>query len=194
MDNEDKRKKIKKGIKSNERWVIFWVIVFFLVAVGIAWSIVSQRQITRDSGGTIAKVDSLTCKSNDFLYPFFEYNASDQKEFKIITTFANGTIRSISLQQMLYYSDESLAKQSETENHSAMNLQFKKDGMEADSLDASYSLMRDGLRFSIYTTADNLVGAAAKYFLLDNVSGNNLDAVKQAYEAMGFECTSNISN
>ena len=191
MSNEVEKKieeKIEKRVESNRRWVGIWAVVFAVIAIIIGVSVFSLTRL--DSGEEIGslQVNALTCKSNDYLYPFFVFDNSDSKEFKLIVTFVNDEARSLSLQQWLNYSNKEIISKSETMNHAVMNKLFEADGMEPDSLGASYSSMHDGVRMGLYSEFKKVGAVGMKYFLLDNVGQYDYNGIKQAYVNLGLSC------
>ena len=89
---------------------------------------------------------------------------------------------------MLYYDDLDLIKQSEGENHAAMNLNFSEDGLGADALEANYAKLSDGIKISFYGTYEKNGEIGMKYFLLDKIKERSYENVKQTYEQLGMNC------
>lgn len=185
---EVEKKSVVKGIKSNKRWVLFWCAAFVIVFAVVMISFSSQRQITVDDGPTVKSVESLTCESSDYLYPFFVYDKSDRKSFRVLATFNGGVLRTISLQQYLYYGDEASVTASEADNHVAMNRSFGENGLVADGLNATYSRMQDGLRFGLYAVYEQMKNVEMQYFLLDGLNEYNYENLQQQYEKIGLQC------
>lgn len=188
MMDEEKKKRIKKGIKSNERWILFWIVIFSGLAGGLGWLLFNQNSVSTGSNPEAKKVDALICKSDDFLYPVLTYDNSNNKEFKIIVTFMDDNARSVSLQQVLRYSNGEISAESESANHAAMNTLFGADGLTADALGASYAQTSTGMRFGLYENFDKIDAASAKYFLLDGLSNFDYNSIKQTYEGIGLNC------
>lgn len=188
MKDVEAEKKVEKGVKSNKRWVVFWcaVLVVVLVIVCVAFS--SQRRVTTGENPETTHVDALTCRSEDYLYPFLAYDESDSKEFRIVVTFNGDKFRSVSLQQNLYYSSEEEITKSETENHAAMNESFMRDGLIADAVNATYAKLQEGMRFGLYGVYEQMKSKEMKYLLIDGARGYSYDALKQQYEEIGLKC------
>ena len=189
MDDVEKKKRIKKAIKSNERWIMVWIMLFSGLAGWLVWMILSQNHSYVSKEPEVMTVKSLTCTSDSYLYPLFLYDESDKKDFKIIVSFAGDEIRTISLQEKLYYGDKSKIIASESVNHAEMNNSFGRDGLQADALGASYSEMDDGLRFGLYENYNKLDEKSIKYFLLDEKKQFDYNGIKKAYEELGLECS-----
>ena len=188
---DDAEEKVKKGIESNKRWIAFWIVALSVIIVFVGWAAIGQHRSDTDEGPKTTHVKSLTCKSDDFLYPFFTFDSSDRRELKTIVTFMGDDVRSISLQQMLYYSNEELIAKSESENHATMNNSFSRDGMAVDALDATYAVLSSGMRFNIYGSFDKLSNNEMKYFLLDNLDGYDYNKIEEAYTDLGLNCGNN---
>ena len=186
--DKDLKKKLDRRVESNRRWIGFWALVFAVVAILLYISIFSQSRVDIGSEDKVMEVKALTCESDDYFYPFFIVDESDDKNMKIIVTFMGEKIRSISLQQMLTYEGLEASTGSEAVNHSSLNEQFGADGKDADSFEASFSAMSSGLRFGIRSDFDKLNSGDMKYFLLDSVVDYDYNRIKQAYEKQGFVC------
>lgn len=172
----------------NRFWVLVWSIFLLAVAVVVVVAMMSQRQTKSGSNPEEVKVQSLTCESDNVIYPFLKYDNSVQKNLKIIATFDGDKIDTISLTQMLYYADEETVIQSEGENHAGMNMSFGENGLEADALEANYAKLKDGLRFGIYGVYDKMTEAEMQYFLLNNGKERTYNDVKLTYEGLGMIC------
>ncbi|MBQ6461583.1 hypothetical protein IJJ36_04140 [Candidatus Saccharibacteria bacterium] len=179
-----------RGLKSNRFWVLIWGCFFAVIAIVLIVSLLSQRRLIMGGDIEDTHIKSLTCESDSYLYPFFVFDQSIKKEFKIILTFDERSFKTISLQQMLYYDDDEYIKQSETKNHAAMNISFGENGLKADALDAVYARRKDGMRFGIYGVREGISDNAMRYFLLDEAEGYDYDNVKLIYEGLGMICTS----
>ncbi|MBR3122221.1 hypothetical protein IKF28_02125 [Candidatus Saccharibacteria bacterium] len=188
---DDAEEKVKKGIESNKRWIAFWIVALSVIIVFVGWAAIGQHRSDTNEGPKTTQVKSLTCKSDDSLYPFFTFDDSDRRELKTIVTFIGDDVGSISLQQMLYYTDAGLIPKSESENHAAMNNSFSRDGMAVDALDATYAVLSNGLKFSIYSKFDKLNDNEMKYFLLDNLDEYDYNKIKEAYTDLGLNCGNN---
>lgn len=182
---------IERGIRSNRRFIYFWIFIFIMIFSIIAGVLLGQTRVDKKGETKTMKVKALTCKSDHFFYPFLEFDETTKKEFKIITTFTEKSVRSISLQQMLYYENEEKVKESEARNHAAMNIQYGEDGMEADALGASYARLSNGLRFGLFSNFEKLNEKEYKYYLLEGISSLSYEGIKQAYEKLGLECNDN---
>ena len=177
-----------RGRGSSGLWILVVSLLFACVAIVLFLSIMGQRKTTFGSNGEVEHVKSLTCESDDFLYPYLKFDESEKKEFRIIVTFNGDEIGAISLQQMLYYNSDELIVGSEAENHAAMNLSFAGDGLMADAFGANFAKLSDGIRVSLYGVGEQMGGEFKKYFLLDTVVDVNYENVLRNYEAMGLEC------
>ena len=178
-----------RNLNSNRFWVLMWGCFFALIAIVLIISLLSQRLVTISDDVEDVYIKSLTCEADNYLYPFFVFDQSIKKEFKIIVTFDEESFKTISLQQMLYYDDDEYIKQSETKNHAAMNISFGENGLEADTLDAVYARRKDGMRFGIYGVREGISDEAMKYFLLDEAESYDYDSVRLIYEGLGMICT-----
>lgn len=192
--------------------MLMWSLFFAVVAFVLIASLLSQRQTSSGGGTEIVKIKSLTCKTDNYLYPFLKFDESDKKELKIVATFGENDLKSISLQQTLYYNDVNLVSQSEGENHAAMNVGFAENGLGADALGANYAKLSNAMVFGLYAVGDEMNETAMKYFLLDGAKkkdendvgvetggGNEANGIdktvvkdynetKQIYEELGMSC------
>lgn len=172
----------------NAFWVLVWSLFFGGLATLLLASMFSQKQSSTGNVTETVMIKSMTCTSDDLNYPFFVFDDSNKKSMKVVATFNGDNMRSIALSHLLYYGDEDLVRQSETENHANMNISFAKDGMRADALGANYAKLTDALEFSLYALYDDVTDVAEKFFLLDGVGGHSYDELKRAYESLGMTC------
>ena len=184
----------EKSIKSNRFWVLVWGIFFAIIAFLIFASLFSQRQEKTGENSEAVHISSLTCTADDYLYPFLVFDNANKKDFRIVVSFEGEKIKSASLQQMLYYDDSDLIKQSEGENRAAMNMSFSENGLDPDALDANYAKLKDGIKISFYGSFERDGKTGMKYFLLDESKEYNINSAKQSYEALGMNCESKTNN
>ena len=181
--------KMNKGIRSNRFWVLVWSIFFLIVAAVIIVVQFSQSQTKTGTNPEELTVSSLTCESDGLAYPFLTSDGSTHKSLKVVATFSGGLLRTISLQQMLYYNDAESIRRSETENHAAMNISFGENELDPDSLEANYATLSDGMRFGIYGVFSRMKLAEFQYFLLGQVENYTYDYVRLTYEGLGMTCS-----
>ena len=180
--------RITRTEKSNRFLVLIWSVFFGVISMGLAVSIFSQRETKSGSNEDEVHVKSITCQSDDFIYPFFKDDEIVDEEFKIIVIFDGEIPRTLSLQQVLYYNDIESIKRSEAENHAIMNNSFDNDGLGADAVNATYSLLSNGMRFGLYGVYEKMSEIEMKYFLLEGVEQYDSETLKSAYEKMGLRC------
>lgn len=181
---------MERGIRFNKFWIFVWGIFFMIVIIIAVTALFSQKQTTTGSNPGETAVKSLTCESDSYYYPFFKYDNSTKKHFKIVATFSDQAFRTISLQQMLYYNDEEETKNSEALNHAAMNISFSERGMDADALGANYAMLKEGLRFSLYGEYEHMKTNEVDYFLLGESNSYDYEYLKSTYEGLGMKCAS----
>lgn len=181
---------MKGGIGILNRFLILvWGLVFSVVVVILLASFFSQNKFESGSRTEVIKqTRSLTCESDQYLYPFFEFDESDRKELKIVVTFDDEMFKVISLQQTLYYSDPELIVQSEAMNHAGLNVSFGENGLETDTFEANYAVLEDAMRFGIYGERNSIKDVGMQYFLLEGVDEYDLEHFRQAYENLGMVC------
>lgn len=177
-----------KVIKHNKYWILFWSVFFGVVAVLLVVSMSSEHKTVSGSNPENYEIESLSCESETVSFPFLKYDESDRKQLKIVVAFDADGIRSISLQQMLYYSESEKIELSASENHAAMNIAFNDDGLSADALGANYAKLTDGLRIGLFAKSDELNKSVYKYFMLDGLSDMGREDIKKAYENIGLRC------
>lgn len=177
--------------KTNRFWVGAWSFIFGVIAVIILLTIISARRSDQGEAQGTKFIKSITCETKDFSYPFFTYDEAKGRNLRIIAAYDDEKLESISLQYFLYYDDSATIVGSEAHNHAAMNIAFGSDGMEADSLGASYAILNDKLKFSLYAMSDNITETAQKYFLLDGASDLKIETIQDKYAKLGIECVSN---
>ena len=182
MKNRDKL------AKSNLVWVIIGSLLLMALLILLIISLVSTHKNETTGEKDIKIVQSLTCESDEFVYPFFEYDGSTSKEFKIIITFEDEKIHSLSLRYILYYDDEESINYNDNFNHAAMNLSFYERGLDSDAINATYSRLSDAYKMNLYEDAANLTEPEKEYFLLDGISEYNTTTISHQYNQLGLDC------
>lgn len=143
-------------------------------------------------GGDIKTTQSLTCESDQVVYPFFENDKANKRLLKISVIMHDDKVDTISLVYKLYYDDNRMIDGFTTSLHSAITESFGADGLEADALGATYSVLSDAAQMLLYAEARNINEVTNKYFLLENVKDvYEKDNVLKAYGAKGLKCVLN---
>ncbi len=180
--------RVERHIRANRFWVLVWSIFFAIFAIVIAISLASQRGVKKGENPDAIYLSSLTCESNEYIYPFFTFDESVKSELRIIAIFGDNEFKTISLQQTLYYDDDESVAASEAVNHAAINISFGDNGLEADALGANFANTQGGMRFGLYETREKIEDEYMQYFLLDEAGGYDYEHVKRAYEELGMTC------
>ena len=174
--------------RSNKRWLVFWGVIFAVIVV-IVVCVLSSLQWTERGATTVVKITSLSCEADNVSYPLFAYDESDKKELRIITTYNDEELRSISLQYKMFYSDEEKNIKSEADNHARMNILYGEDGLNADEFSSTYAVMNGYLKFSMYALRDEIINSGEKYFMLDGIPDYKINTIGQKYAKLGMKCT-----
>lgn len=135
----------------------------------------------------------LSCVSDEVPYPVFTYDNSDKKELKVDLIFAGDRLKTIALNYTLYYGSKEAIMSSEAVNHADMNLSFYGNGLGSDALNAKYTKLSDGLRFSLYAHGVDVNAAIARYFMLSRIDDNDdlpniMEWYQKKYEEQGLVC------
>ena len=141
-------------------------------------------------GGDVKTTQSLTCESDQIVYPFFKNDKANGRLLKISVIMHDDKIDTISLVYKLYYDDNRMIDGFTTSLHSAITESFGADGLEADALGVTYSSFSDSIQMTLYTESKSLDGITNKYFLLEDSYGNyDKDTILQVYKARKLKCT-----
>lgn len=187
----DDTNKTKKHIGSEVFVAIGMFLVIVAVVLLLAFFLRGQTTVSGENPDVKSTI-SLNCVSNDYKYDFFPYDNSDNKNLKIDIIFENEKVSSASLVYMLYYQNAENITESDAENHASMNINFSKDGLEADALNANFSKLSDGLKMSLYANIEDINDVTSKYFLLDYFDkGYTIKNIQRIYESKGLICKSN---
>lgn len=187
----DDTKKTKKRIGSEVFVAIGMFLVIVAVVLLLAFFLRGQTTVSGENPDVKSTI-SLNCVSDDYKYDFFPYDNSDNKNLKIDIIFENEKVSSASLVYMLYYQNAENITESDAENHASMNINFSKDGLEADALNANFSKLSDGLKMSLYANIEDINDVTSKYFLLDYFDkGYTIKNIQRIYESKGLICKSN---
>lgn len=187
----DDTNKTKKRIGSEVFVAAGMFLVIVAVVLLLAFFLRGQTTVSGENPDVKSTI-SLNCVSNDYKYDFFPYDNSDNKNLKIDIIFENEKASSASLVYMLYYQNAENITESDAENHASMNINFSKDGLEADALNANFSKLSDGLKMSLYANIEDINDVTSKYFLLDYFDrGYTIKNIQRIYESKGLICKSN---
>lgn len=187
----DGTNKTKKRIGSEVFVAAGMFLVIVAVVLLLAFFLRGQTTVSGENPDVKSTI-SLNCVSDDYKYDFFPYDNSDNKNLKIDIIFENEKVSSASLVYMLYYQDVESITESDAENHASMNINFSKDGLEADALNANFSKLSDGLKMSLYANIEDINDVTSKYFLLDYFDkGYTIKNIQRVYESKGLICKSN---
>lgn len=174
------------------------LIVFIVVLAGIIFTLIYLMHgstITNDNDTASIKTNALNCESNTTDYPIFAYDNSSSKKVKINLIFSENALKTVAMDYLLSYNNESEIIASEAHNHAAMNLNFYANGLNSDEFSAKYTKLVNGMRMNLYAKGTDINKTTAKYFLIElddneNVP-ENLSGYKMNYEKQGFNCKTN---
>lgn len=187
----DDTNKTKKRIGSEVFVAAGMFLVIVAVVLLLAFFLRGQTTVSGENPDVKSTI-SLNCVSDDYRYDFSPYDNSDNKNLKIDIIFENEKVSSASLVYMLYYQNAENITESDAENHASMNINFSKDGLEADALNANFSKLSDGLKMSLYANIEDINDVTSKYFLLDYFDkGYTIKNIQRIYESKGLICKSN---
>ncbi|MBR3248735.1 hypothetical protein IKF89_01760 [Candidatus Saccharibacteria bacterium] len=188
MSSQNDRQRIEKT------WLVvagMTLIIIAIVLIFYFW-LRGETKVTGEWAGAQA-TKSLTCEGEGIEYPIFTYDNTVKKTTKINAVFTEtDNLDMISLRQAMYYNDSNAINASEVYNHAAMNLSFADSGMNPDALNASYAVLPDGMKMTLYASSSQLGSPAMKYFLLGNLSNSTnytLSEIQAIYEKLGLTCT-----
>lgn len=140
-----------------------------------------------DSKGSTIKTQSITCASDNVVYPF--QTASGGGAIKIHIVLNDDKLKSISLVYRLYYSDSSAIEQETTRLNADMNRAFGENGLGVDALGVTYSPLADSVQMTLYTERKSLNSDSAKFFLLEESSGDyTKDKILRIYGDKNLNC------
>ena len=185
MEGNKKRVKSRGWLMLASVILIFVAIVIFLIA-----ALNGKTVVTGEFDGNKV-TETLVCESERVNYPFFKYDNSNSKSLKINAIFEDEKIGSISLFYKLNYSNEEMAKKSESVNHAAMSESFASDGMKFDDLNSKYSFLDNSLQMSLYAKNSELNEKSLRYFMLYNIYevGNlTKEEMAKIYNNAGLDC------
>ena len=179
--------KAKKSKNTNSAIIIgtiFAAIIIVLLILLMRGTTTTTGTYPNNVSGT-----ALNCVKKNYLYPFFRYDKSNDKEIKINAIFSQDKLNSISLINTLHYTAESDIIGSEAHNHAAMNKSFGA-ALGPDALGASYAKLTDAMKMSLFAKQDDVNAESARFFLI-NTDGDfpqTLADYRQNYEKQGFSC------
>lgn len=187
----------KKFNKNHAKALAFSILGAVLVVVAIVLLILFFTRGETTTSGDFPDDEptiSTTCTSKIVNYPFFTTEGAKKKEMDIKVVANKDKIGTISLVYKLYFDSEDERKANRDRNHYDMNMRFSEDKMEADSLGATYSMLSDSFKFTLFADASDLNNTTMKYFMLEDLKNNGgypYASVKKTYQSKGFNCTEN---
>lgn len=186
----------KEKSKFGTLWPIFAVVL--LIATVTTIILIKMNGSTISGGGfpDPESTKSLSCTSNSFVYPFFEYDNSTKKEAVFTSTFQNDKLSNISFTYQLTYQTDEQVTESEARNHAAMNISFNKAGLSPDYFSATYAKMVSNdkvMKMTLFGSSSDITDFSAKYLLLESISDSKmtLSNVRSVYRRAGFDCKVN---
>lgn len=182
----------KKRTEENQKgWLTIAGLMLVLIAIVsiVLFLLFGETRVTGE--WSTKPTETATCESSEVIYPIFKYNDADSRSLKIITTFVDDILDSVSLTYQLKYNDLALAEKSDAENQAAMNFSFGDNGFNPNAFDAKYSNINGVFQMTLYAKPENLSGSALKYFLLDGLNVTKTytqDSIVKAYANRGLNC------
>ena len=169
-------------------------VIALVIAALIFFDSMNGQIVTTGQNPDRISGSSLNCTSSQ-AYPIFTYDSAKTRQLKITAGFYDGKVDSISLTYELYYDDPQQIIASEAHNHAAMNIDFGKNGLSADSYNANYAKMENYMRMALYIKSDKINSTAAKYFMINTEESTKLPSTlseyQKNYESQGFVCKAN---
>lgn len=168
------------------------VVFVVLMAIVIMVSTMQDQVDYTNDGGMVETTRSISCESEENVYPFFRNDGAKSRNMKIKAVFSDDKLDKVSLIYRLKYDGEKTIEQMATKYDIVMNEAFDEDGLGGDALGASYSRLEDAVQMNLYAEANLINGITAKYFLLEGLSGHySIDSLAENYNKMGFSCIIN---
>ena len=177
------------------RKLISVILILDILIILVVVLILAMQGNTTTTGENPDNVEgqSLTCKSHSIKYPVFVNNDTDARDLKITANFYDNKLSAISLEYVLFYNTEQQINASEAQNHAAMNIDFGKNGLSADSFNANYSKMTNAMKMLLYTTNNDFNITSSKYFMIEAHEKKDLpetiNEFEQIYKSQGFSCS-----
>ena len=191
-DGEAKGDKKKKGIKYLIVLMIFLVVVACIVILLIN---LFREDVTYTSVNSKSEDrPSLYCTTNSKEIPgaFFDLQNAESAEQAVKVLFKNKKIDDIAYNASISYSDESLAKNEESNLNAKYGLYMQDHSAKITDFSTNFSASKSNLKINIFATSVKLTPALAKIFLIDTTDAN-LDnyiakALSNLYRSKGFKC------
>lgn len=176
--------------KNSHAWIYVLVgLILVIVAVVAIILFLLQGKTTVNQGGEVEVTESISCTSDEVVYPFIKHDDAEKRSLKINAIFDNDKLQTVNLTYKMYYDDEAKIKQRSADNHADLNKSFGEDSLGADYFDAKFSILNDALQLSLYAEAKEIGGVSAKYFLIDGpASGLKKDKITKNYNEKGLDC------
>lgn len=178
-------------IKSANLWSIIAGILLITTSMVLLVWFMARGETAIDNGtAEVYRSKTLTCKIDNYRYPFFTHDESIEKSLEVDFIFGEKDIQAVALKYILKYKNADDVRQSEAKNHAAMNISFSNDKINTDALSTSYSKQNDKLITTLYADNSNLDKKTKKYFLINDESDAKMpiDFYEKNYTTKGFKC------
>ena len=182
---EENTEKSKRN--ANKSWYILMLVVGIIILIGfIFWLLMKGDVKTTGEYPDDVTPGTLKCVAKNLPYKFFKDNPSNT-EIEVNAIFAKSRVDSVSFIIKAFYDDSATAKTMSDGHQGDMNNSFYSDGMEAFSLEATFSLNDKMAQMSLYAKPKDLNDVSSKYLMVGSLP-ENLTGYKRAYLAQGFTC------
>ena len=182
-------KKDHKAIK------LISLLLFLLIVVIIIIWLLHGKTTTHGQYPENLKNESLTCISNELIYPATPATVSEDRELKINAIF-NGEnhLSSINLSYSLSYQTTDDVVKAEALAHADFNRKLGKRGFSAGKFNNKFTVLNDRLVVSIYGNTSDITQETSDFFMIDSNTElpKTIWEYKKAFEATGFKCTSTL--
>ena len=170
--------------------IVFVAIALIVIVVVMIIIALTHGDMTVKNSGSITKVKSLRCESEQVKYPFYN-DSADKRMMRINIVMSDNGINSVSLVYRLYYDNlgEEMISRYTTGLQSTISESFGADGLKTNALNVTYSTFSDSTQMTLYTEARDINNVTKKYFLLEDIKDNyKVEDISKKYRDKGLIC------
>lgn len=183
MDNKPK--------KNNKSFITVLIVSIIFTILGIClflWFFANGETTTTGHFPKPETSESLTCESNNIQLPILNTDNTTKTSSKVMVTFTENKLNSISMTYSLYYNSQNQVETSESTNHAKLNLKTQEEGLGPNIFNLHFSKFNDHLEIHMYADSNNITEKTSSYLLLDNIKTLDKSTIRQNYIDRDFKC------
>ncbi len=173
---------------------INWAVVAGTILTGIAfvlviWFFLHGETSVSGSFPSAESYDSVTCEGTNTPHDILDTNGADKTTTRVIATFSNNILSTISFSYSIYLDNASKINSSEVKNRANINLQSGQGNFDVNTINPHLNKFNDRLEVRFYAEAKDLTLNSIKYLLLSTYYPDYTEQeILDNYTSLGLNC------